>query len=82
MVDIDKRSAVPTPDPIKDFTVTPEIPAIDKLVIDELVILIPKHISQETFESRIDPVLHAYFKVKEFIPKGSNLPEKKSNLYG
>lgn len=62
-------------DPIKDFT---DIPVIDKFVIDDFVVLIPKHISKETFEARIDPVLHAYFNVKETIPKGQKEPEKKA----
>ena len=67
-------------DPIKDFTT--ELPAVDKMVIDEFVVLIPKHISKEIFESRIDPVLHSYFNVKETIPKGATVAEKKVNLYG
>lgn len=81
MVDIPtKKEAVSQPDPIKDFTT--ELPVIDKIIIEECVILIPKHLSREAFEKRIDPVLHAYFNVKEFIPKGQKAVEKRSDLYG
>lgn len=68
------------PDPIKDFTA--ELPSLDKIVIEEFVAMIPKHISKEIWEKRIDPVLHAYFNVKESIPKGSSIPDKKVELYG